>query len=85
MSMAGAGDSAGADRIFGNIVTANYFAVRGIGAGRMLAAWLVGIPALDLVTFGAAIVLFLSIGLVACYVPVRRATQIDAMEALRYE
>ena len=57
----------------------------GIGAGKLLAAWLLGIPAIDLVTFAGTIVLFASIGLVACYVPVRRATQIDAMEALRYE
>jgi predicted permease len=57
----------------------------GVGAGKLLAAWLLGIPAIDLVTFAGTIVLFASIGLVACYVPVRRATQIDAMEALRYE
>jgi ABC-type lipoprotein release transport system permease subunit len=29
--------------------------------------------------------MFAAIGLPACYVPPRRATRIDAMEALRYE
>jgi len=36
----------------------------GIGAGKLLAAWLLGIPAIDLVTFAGTIVLFASIGLV---------------------
>jgi predicted permease len=56
-----------------------------LGVGRLLRARLFGLPALDPITFGAATLLFAAIGLIACYIPARRATKIDAMEALRYE
>jgi len=46
---------------------------------------LFGVPPIDPVTFGGAALLFVAIGVAACYVPVLRATQIEAMEALRYE
>jgi putative ABC transport system permease protein len=55
------------------------------GGSRLLANMLRGVPLLDPVTFGGAAVLFATIGMIACYVPARRATRIDAMEALRYE
>ena len=35
--------------------------------------------------FGGATLLFAAIGLAACYVPIRRATHISPVEALRYE
>ena len=54
-------------------------------AGRMLAAYLFGIPPVDPLTFFAVAALFMAVGLAACYAPVRRATKIEAMEALRYE
>jgi predicted permease len=54
-------------------------------AGRLLTTFLFGLPPVDPVTFAAAAVLFAAISLVACYVPVRRAVRIGAMEALRYE
>ena len=54
-------------------------------ASRLLTRLLFGVPPLDPVTFGGATLLFAIIGLAACYVPARRATRIDAMEALRYE
>ncbi len=52
---------------------------------RLLQRLLFGVPPLDPVTFGGAAVLFAVIGLAACYIPARRATRIDATEALRYE
>lgn len=55
------------------------------GASRLLVRLLFGVPPLDPVIFAGAAVLFVVIGLAACYAPARRATRIDAMEALRYE
>lgn len=39
----------------------------------------------DAVVFAGAALLFAAVGFVACYLPVRRAMRIGAMEALRYE
>ena len=55
------------------------------GGARLLGTLLFGVPALDLITFGGASLLFVLVGLVACYVPTRRAVTIEATEALRYE
>jgi predicted permease len=52
-------------------------------ASRSLTRLLFGVPPLDPVTFGGAALLFAAIGLAACYVPARRATRVDAMNALR--
>jgi ABC-type antimicrobial peptide transport system permease subunit len=54
-------------------------------AGRLLAAFLLGTPPIDPVTFSAAAALFATIGLAACYAPARHATQINPIEALRNE
>jgi predicted permease len=54
-------------------------------AARVLGRLLFGLPPLDPVTFGGATLLFAVIGLAACYVPIRRATRISPVEALRYE
>jgi predicted permease len=54
-------------------------------ASGLLARLLFGLPRIDLMTFGGAAAVFAVIGLTACYLPARRALQIDAMEALRYE
>ena len=55
------------------------------GASRLLGSLLFGLGATDPIAFVGSAVLFCAIGLAACYAPARRATEIDAMEALRYE
>jgi len=54
-------------------------------AARLIVSLLMGVGPMDGVTFAGASVLFVAIGLAACYVPARRALAINAMEALRYE
>src|SRR5262245_27013373 len=56
-----------------------------IGAGQLIASLLMGVGPLDPLTFSGAVVLFVVIGIAACYVPARRALRINANEALRYE
>jgi predicted permease len=55
------------------------------GASQLLAAFLFGIPPIDPVTFTGTTLLFVAIGIGACYAPVRRAARIDPAEALRRE
>jgi predicted lysophospholipase L1 biosynthesis ABC-type transport system permease subunit len=57
----------------------------GLGAGTLLSKRQFGIPQFDPPVLVGAALLFAVVGLVACYVPVRRAVRIRATEALRYE
>ena len=54
-------------------------------AGRLIASMLMGVEPLDVPIFIGATVLFTAIGILACYVPARRALRVDPIAALRYE
>jgi predicted permease len=56
-----------------------------VAGAQLLRALLLGVGTTDPIAFGGAAVMFCVIGLAACYVPVRRATAIDAAVALRAE
>ena len=56
-----------------------------VAVGRILASEIWGISAHDPLTLAAVIALLTMIGVMACYIPSRRATQVDPLIALRYE
>jgi ABC-type antimicrobial peptide transport system permease subunit len=54
-----------------------------VAVARVLRSMLVGVPAVDLVTFGIVAVCLVAVAAVASLAPARRATEVSAMEALR--
>ena len=61
----------------------------GLGAAyglmRLMSSLLFGVESSDPWTFGGVAVLLLSVAAAACYLPARRAMNVDPMEALRCE
>jgi putative ABC transport system permease protein len=86
----------GASRVaIGKMVLMEGLGVAGIGVGigvagalalaRFLKSQLYGVGAYDPLTFFVSAAVLLSVALLACYLPARRATRVDPMEALRHE
>jgi putative ABC transport system permease protein len=57
----------------------------GLGSGRLISTFLFGVGERDVSVFAAAAFLLAVTAMLACYLPARRASRVDPMEALRYE
>jgi putative ABC transport system permease protein len=59
--------------------------VGGIGVARILETLLLGVSPIDPLALGGVLALLLTVGLLASYLPARRAARVDPMIALRAE
>jgi putative ABC transport system permease protein len=56
-----------------------------LALGRLLSAFLYGVSATDLASYGIVTAIVLAVAALAAYVPARRASRVDPLVALRYE
>jgi predicted permease len=60
-------------------------ALLALAGGRLISAFLFGVRETDATVFACAVLILAASGLLASYLPARRASRIDPMTALRYE